>query len=120
MPGQAGLALEPFPRQTLVGIPGSTASYLSPLYDSTHWKSVAWWFECYGSLPGLTGPPLTAYIETSESMDGPWVQLDSQTASAVQQFSGDVSDPGSLLRIRIAIQASEVSSVGFRIVARVR
>jgi len=116
--GASGVALEPFPRQALVGNPGGALSYYSEIYDSTHWKSIAWWFECYGSLPGLSGPPLTAYVETAEFTNGPWTELESQTASAGQQFSGVLTDPGSLVRVRIAIQASEISSVAFRFVAR--
>ena len=117
-PAGGGIALEPFPRQTLVGNATGVTSYPSVIYDSTRWKSIAWWFECYGSLPGTSGPPLTAYLETSESLNGPWPELMSQTASAKERYTGAVSNPGSRVRVRIDIQALEVSSVAFRIVAR--
>ena len=97
-----------------------TTSYLSAIYDSTQWKSIAWWFEVYGSVPGLTGPPLTAYIETSESENGPWHELLSRSASAPARYTGSVSDPGSLVQVRIDIQELEISSVAFRIIARPR
>lgn len=115
-----GIVLEPFPRQTLVGISGGTYSYPSAIYDSRAWKSIAWWVQGYGSLPGVTGLPLTMYLESSESMNGPWIVLASQAFGVNDIFSGDVSDPASLVRVRIDIIASEVSTVACRLVARIR
>ncbi len=121
--GGGGIALEPFPRQTLVGNQAGAASFYSPIYDATQWKSIAWWYECYGLLTTTTAgilSPSTAYIETSESMDGPWNTLDSQAASGGQKFTGAVTDPGSLVRVRVAVQQEMFTTVAMRFVARPR
>jgi hypothetical protein len=116
--GGGGIALEPFPRQALVGIAGGAFDYFSPIYDATHWKSVTWWVECYGSLPGVTGLPLTMYLETSETQEGPWLAVATQAYGVADDFSGTVNSFASLIRVRMNIIASEISSMACRIVAR--
>jgi hypothetical protein len=97
-------------------------SYYSPIYDATHWKSIAWWLECYGSMPGVSGPPVTAYIETSESLTGPWDDMipGGASVSAGQVSTGALEDPASLVRVRVEVQAGEISTVALRLIARPR
>lgn len=113
-----GIVLEPFPRQTLVGISGGPVTYTSPIYDATQWKSIAWWFECFGSLPGVVGNPLSMYIDTAASMEGPWDELASQTAGPLLRYAGCVVDPASLVRVRVVIIAGEVSTLEVHLVCR--
>jgi len=114
-----GESLEPFPRQTLLGTATGQAEYSSPFYDSRHWKSIAWWFECFGNLPAVAGLP-TAYIETAEVLNGPWTTLASQAASGGERYTGAVSNPGSLVRVRITVPEDEMATVAVRFVARQR
>jgi hypothetical protein len=119
-PGSGGgESLEPFPRQTLLGNAAGPAEYSSPLFDSRHWKSIAWWYECFGNLPGLGGLP-TAYIETAEVKNGPWLTLATQAAAGGERYTGAVSNPGSLVRVRIAVPEDEMATVAMRFVARRR
>jgi len=116
-----GLALEPFPRQTLVGIEAGQATYYSEAYNSVHWKSIAWWLECYGCIPtGAIANPVTVYLETSESIDGPWEQLDSHGAVEGTRYNGSVSDPASIVRVRIVVEAGFILTLAFRMLARWR
>jgi hypothetical protein len=97
-------------------------TYTSDTYDSRGWKSIHWWLQCDGSMPGVSGPPVTGYLQTSESLEGPWEDLipGGQQVSGGQTAQGEVDDPGSLLRACIEIQQGEISTVAFRIVARRR
>jgi hypothetical protein len=113
-----GIPLEPFPRQVLVGISGGAFSYFSPIYDASHWRSIAWWVECYGSLPGVTGLPLTMFLETADAMDGPWTAMATQAFGVADVFADTVDSPSSLVRVRVEIIASEISSMACRLVAR--
>lgn len=112
-----GENVEPFPRQTLIGNPSLAVSYYSPIYDSVRWKSIAWWYECYAFLPGVTGLP-TFYLETADVLNGPWTALATQTAAAGERYTGAVEDPGSLVRARVAVPATEAVAVAVRFVAR--
>jgi hypothetical protein len=114
-------SLDPFPRQTLVGLASGPLTYFSPFYNSRDWKSIAWWFECYGCLPsGALANPVTMYIETSESMDAQFEVLAMQTAVEETRYSGEVSDPSSLVRARIVVSTGFILNVALRFVARGR
>jgi hypothetical protein len=107
-------------------------TYTSDTYDSRGWKSIAWWLQCDGSMPGVSGPPVTAYLgkpPEDEERPGcfrapvPGAGLlipGGQQVSGCQTAQGEVDDPGSLLRACIEIQQWEISTVAFRIVARRR
>ena len=114
-------SLEPFPRQTLVGVATGPIAYYSPFYDSKNWKSVAWWFECYGCLPsGAMANPVTMYLESGESLDGPFEQLASQTAVELTRYTGSIQNSRSLLRVRVVVEANFILTVAIRIVTRWR
>ena len=116
---RSGMALEPFPRQTLVGSPGGIVSYYSEIYDSKDWKSVAWWLQCYGSLPAVAGVPLTMYIETGETVEGPWEELGTQIIGGGEVYTGVVNDPGSLMRFRLDVQTDEIATARLCINVRI-
>jgi len=118
--GSGGIALEPFPRQVLVGNSGGAVVYLGPIYDSTHWKSIAWWFEVYAALLGTPGDPATAYLNTSATMEGPWTELipggEAAPIGAIE--TGSVENPARYVRAAISVRAGETASVAMRMVAR--
>jgi hypothetical protein len=109
-----GGIVEPFPRQTLVGVAGGPTTYYSAFYDSTDWKTVAWWLHCYGSIPGVVGSPITMYIDTGEGSNGPFDQLVTQMAGPTNVFTGGFSNPGSIVQARIVLIAGEISNVALR------
>lgn len=117
-----GIALEPFPRQVLVGNSGGPVVYLGPIYDATHWKSIAWWFEVYAGLLGTPGSPATAYLNTSESMDGPWRELipGGEPGDIGVIDAGAVMYPARYVRAAISIRSGETAVVALRIVARTK
>ena len=117
---EAGRAFEPFPRQTLVGDSSATMSYLSDIYEVTPWKTLTYWFQVYASLPNTHGPPVTAYLETSDALEGPWRELVAGgiDGSAPQVTVGAVSGLSRYFQVRMDIQALETTAVAFRVVAR--
>jgi hypothetical protein len=118
--GRDGIALEPFPRQVLVGNSVGPVVYLGPIYDATHWKSIAWWFEVYAGLLGTAGAPATAYLDTSENMDGPWTELiPGGEAGAIGVIdAGSVMNPSRYVRAAISARAGDTVAVALRLVAR--
>jgi len=120
--GRDGIALEPFPRQVLVGNSGGPVVYLGPIYDATHWKSIAWWFEVYAGLLGTAGAPATAYLNTAEQMDGPWTELiPGGEAGAIGVIdTGAVTNPSRYVRAAINVRTGETTAVALRIVVRTR
>ena len=117
---EAGRGLEPFPRQALVGDASATMSYYSDIFEVTPWKTLAYWFQVYASLPNTHGPPVTAYLQTSDAMEGPWRELVAGgiEGSAPQATVGTVSSPSRYFRVRVDIVALETTAVAFRVVAR--
>ncbi len=127
--GGAPGAFDPFPRQTLVGstsVP-PTAVYYSPVFDAAGWKSLAYWFQVYQSLPppvtGLT--VATAYIQTSSDLLSPvWEEMvsggiDVDIGSPPQ--TGAVDDPSAFVRVAVELLlANQVATVAFRMVGRER
>jgi len=120
--GSGGIALEPFPRQVLVGNSGGAVVYLGPIYDATHWKSIAWWFEVYAALLGTPGAPATAYLNTAETIEGPWTELivGGEPGAVGVIDTGVVEDPGRFVRASISVRTGEMAALAFRMVARVR
>ena len=115
-----GIALEPFPRQVLIGNSGGLVMYLGPIYDATHWMSIAWWFEVYAGLLATPGAPATAYLLTSEHMNGPWTDMipGGEEGAIGVVDTGVVEDPQRYVRAAISVRSGEATSVAFRMVAR--
>ena len=118
----AGRVLEPFPRGLLVGTLMSTTTYYSEPYDVGEAKSLAYWAATLGSFPASVTDPMTAYIETSNTLHfGDWVNM---TPSGITpaNFStpetGSVEDPMRYIRVRMVLTADESPMVEFRMVAR--
>jgi hypothetical protein len=115
-----GRTLGGFHRQTLVGSPSGVQTYYSPILDTSEFRSLTWWLELYGSLPGTSGPPVTAFIESGFFVSGPWRQLipGGQSASAGAALAGSVSGPSAICRLRIDLQALEITTLQFLLIGR--
>lgn len=112
----------PFPRQVLMGGPIGTGSrsWYSKTSDVEGFKSIAWMFEVYATLPGAVTNPATLYLETCNDFNGPWVDLipGGVNPNVATPSSGLVEDPGRYLRARIEIFQNEMTMVAVRCVAR--
>jgi hypothetical protein len=62
----------------------------------------------------------TMFLETADGMNGPWTAMATQTFGVADDFSGAVFSPSGLVRVRVEIIASEISSMACRLAARAR
>ena len=118
-------AFEPFPRQTLVGVPSGPpwALYYSAVYDATRWKSLAYWFQVFYAYPaGVTGQAV-AYIQTSaDPTFAAWEEMvpggiDTQAPGPPEM--GVVDNPAEFVRICVELPlVNEIASLAFALVSR--
>lgn len=114
--------LVPFPRQVLLGGPTGTGSrsWYSETFDVEGFKTIAWMFEVYVSLPGAVTNPAALYLETSNDVNGPWVDLipGGEDPNVGTPANGAVSNPGKHLRARVEVTQAESVLLALRCVAR--
>ena len=60
----AGINLEPFPRQVLIGLTAAVVSYYSEAYDLKDYRTVVYTMTTYASLPGSASPPALKSISS--------------------------------------------------------
>ena len=116
-----GLNLVPFPRQALVGMAPSGTGYDAEPYDLRDYKTVHWTMQTYASLPGTVSDPARLYLQVSNDIQGPWLDLipgGAAPANIGDVANGSVTLTGRFLKPRIAIAADEVTTFAARLVAR--
>lgn len=116
-----GLNLVPFPRQTLVGMAPSGTVYDAEPYDLRDYKSVHWTIKTYASLPGTVSDPARLFLQASNDILGPWVDLipgGAAPANIGDAANGDLTLTGRFLMPRIVIAADEVTTLAVRVVVR--
>ena len=117
----AGLNLEPFPRQTLVGMAPSGTAYDAEPYDLKDYKTVHWTIETYASLPGTVSDPARLYLHASNDIQGPWVDLipgGAAPANIGDVANGSVTLTGRYLKPRLLVAADEVATSSVQLLVR--
>lgn len=116
-----GLNLVPFPRQTLVGMAPSGTQYDAEPYDLRDYKTVHWTIQMYAAVPGTVSDPARLYLQASNDILGPWVDLipgGAAPANIGEVANGSVTMTARFLKPRILIAADEVATFEARLVAR--
>ncbi len=116
-----GRAFEPFPRQVLVGKATGVATYYSEVFDVRPWKTLAWWFEVYASLPAVVTGPVRAYLQTTNQLGSHgWRELipGGEAPTIGTPAEGVVSEIGALLRVQADVAQGETACLAFRVVGR--
>jgi len=121
----AGWNHEPFPKQVLIGYgPAGNppVSYESPILDSTHWDSITYWIELYGSI-GAHMTPASVYVRTGETLHGPWVDVvpGGETPAIGAIIAGTVSSSagiGRYVKFVADVQPGQQVVLALRVVVR--
>lgn len=116
----AGFRFEPFPRQTLIGLAGGTASYASEPVDLRDFPDLAWSVELAAALPGSVSNPATVWIRTSMAKEGPFVDLlpSGESPSIGGTSEGAVPVSGRWLQVVVDVVQDETVVIAVRMVAR--
>jgi hypothetical protein len=117
------MALEPFPRQILIGGASATMDYRSTVYDALDWSTVTWSLDVLAGLPGTVTDPLTMFVETSEFADAPddqWVQLipGGEAPNVGTPATGTVTPTARFIRFRVRVTSDEIVAFAIHAVGR--
>lgn len=118
----AGRYLEPFPRQTLMGLSSGSASYWSEPVDLKDYPDLAWSIELSACLPATVTNPATVYFESSMSKGGDWSDLlpSGESPSIGGTSEGILQNTGRFVRVRVDVVQDETVVIAVRLVARRR
>ncbi len=116
----AGMNLEPFPRQVLMGQAAAGATWYSKTYDLSGWTDLTWWFEPMATLPAGQSNPATLFVESSNDLNGPWEQLipGGSDPNIGNVTTGTVTLTARWVRFRVDIVLQEATLLAVRAVAR--
>jgi len=116
----AGRNLDPFARQTPVGMAPSGTPYDAETFDLRDYRTLHWTIETHASLPGTVSDPARLYLRASNDVLGPWVDLipGGVAPDTGEVANGTVTVTGRFVRPRVAIAADEVTTFEIRLVAR--
>lgn len=116
----AGIAREPFPRQTLIGRTTGTASYRSEALDLRDFRDVAWSVELAACLPAVITNPVTVHFEVSMTEGGDaWDLLGAGVSPAIgATLEGILANTGRFLRVLVEVAQDETVVIAVRLVAR--